>query len=182
VRHRHVGRARLRRGDGPGQQARGVRLGAPELRLSLQDATALALQHNLNLEVSRLGLAGSQQGFVATTGVFDSVFKADAGSSSSTAPSTNQLAGAVVGVQKGRQFDLSLSKATPTGGGVTLGWTNVRSATNSTFYYLNPAYNSGLTLSLTQSFLRGFGTDVNRAQIEVAGATWTSRGCSSRRA
>ena len=155
-------------GTAPGQQARGVRLGAPELRLSLQDATALALQHNLNLEVSRLGLAGSQQGFVATTGVFDSVFKADAGSSSSTAPSTNQLAGAVVGVQKGRQFDLSLSKATPTGGGVTLGWTNVRSATNSTFYYLNPAYNSGLTLSLTQSFLRGFGTDVNRAQIEVA--------------
>jgi outer membrane protein TolC len=155
-------------GTAPGQQARGVRLGAPELRLSLQDATALALEHNLNLEVSRLGFASAQQGFVATTGVFDSVLKADAGASYSEALSTNQLAGAAVGIQRGRQFDLYLSKLTATGGGVTLGWTNVRSATNSTFYYLNPAYNSGLTLSFTQSLLRGFGTDVNRAQIEVA--------------
>ncbi len=56
----------------------------------------------------------------------------------------------------------------PTGGGISIGWTNTRSSTNSTFYFLNPAYNSGLTFSLTQSLLRGFGTDVNRAQIEVA--------------
>ena len=38
----------------PGQQTRGVQLGAPELRLSLKDATALALEHNINLEVSRV--------------------------------------------------------------------------------------------------------------------------------
>ncbi len=155
-------------GTSPGQQARGVRLGAPELRLSLKEATALALQHNLTLEVSRLGLAGSEQGFVATTGVFDSVFSADAGANYAEAPTTNQLAGATIGVERGRQFDLALSKQTPTGGAVSLGWSNTRSSTNSTFYFLNPTYNSGLTLSIKQSLLRGFGTDVNRAQIEVA--------------
>ncbi len=155
-------------GTSPGQQTRGARLGAPELRLSLKDATALALEHNLNLEVSRLGLAGAQQGFVATTGVFDLLLKADAGASYSEAPSTNALAGAAIGLLRGRQFDLYLSKPTSSGGGISLGWTNTRSSTNSTFYYLNPAYNSGLTLSFTQSLMRGFGTDVNRAQIEVA--------------
>jgi outer membrane protein len=155
-------------GTSPGQQTRGARLGAPELRLSLKDATALALEHNLNLEVSRLGLAGAQQGFVATTGVFDLLLKADAGASYSEAPSTNALAGAAIGLLRGRQFDLYLSKPTSSGGGISLGWTNARSSTNSTFYYLNPAYNSGLTLSFTQSLMRGFGTDVNRAQIEVA--------------
>ena len=152
----------------PGQQTRGAHLGAPELKLSLKDAIGLALEHNINLEVSRLGLAGATQGFVATTGVFDFLLNSDAGAGYSEAPATNQLVGAQVALQRGRQFDLYLSKTMPTGGGISIGWTNTRSSTNSTFYFLNPAYNSGLTLSLTQSLLRGFGTDVNRAQIEVA--------------
>jgi outer membrane protein TolC len=153
---------------GPGQQTRGAHLGAPELKLSLKDAIALALEHNINLEVSRLGLAGANQGFVATTGVFDFLLNGDAGAAYSEAPATNQLVGAQVALQRGRQFDLYLSKVIPTGGSISVGWTNTRSSTNSTFYFLNPAYNSGLTLSLSQSLLRGFGTDVNRAQIEVA--------------
>lgn len=152
----------------PGQQTRGARLGAPELKLSLKDAIALALEHNINLEVSRLGLAGANQGFVATTGAFDFLLNSDAGANYASAPATNQLVGASVGLQRGRQFDLYLSKTIPTGGGISVGWTNTRTWTNSTFYFLNPWYSSGLTLSLTQSLLRGFGTDVNRAKIEVA--------------
>jgi len=153
---------------GPGQQARGVQLGAPELKLSLKDATALALEHNINLEVSRLGLAGAEQGFRATTGIFDFLLNAEAGVSYSESPATNELVGAAVALQRGRRFDLYLSKAIPTGGSFAIGWANTRSSTNSTFYFLNPAYNSGLTFSLSQSLLRGFGTDVTRAQIEVA--------------
>ncbi|HLE60907.1 MAG TPA: TolC family protein [Thermoanaerobaculaceae bacterium] len=152
----------------PGQQTRGARLGAPELKLSLKDAIALALEHNINLEVSRLGLAGANQGFVATTGAFDFLLNSDVGASYSESLATNQLVGAQVALQRRRQFDLYLSKTIPTGGGISIGWTNTRSSTNSTFYFLNPSYNSGLTFSLSQSLLRGFGTDVNRAQIEVA--------------
>ena len=51
---------------------------------------------------------------------------------------------------------------------LSLGWGNTRTSTNSTFYFLNPSYDSGLTFSLTQPLLRGFGTDVNRTGIEVA--------------
>jgi outer membrane protein TolC len=152
----------------PGLQARGVPLGAPEMKLSLKDAIALALEHNINLEVSRLGLAGSAQGFVATTGIFDFLFNADGGVNYAEAPATNELQGAQLSVERGRMLNLYLSKAIPTGGSYSIGWTNTRSSTNSTFYFLNPAYNSGLTFSLSQSLLRGFGTDVNRAQIEVA--------------
>jgi outer membrane protein TolC len=151
-----------------GQQARGVAIGAPEMRLSLKDAIALALEHNINLEVSRLGLAGSEQGFLATTGVFDFLFNADGGVNYAESPATNELQGAELSVERGRMLNLYLSKAIPTGGSFSLGWTNTRSETNSTFYFLNPAYNSGLLFSLSQSLLRGFGTDVNRAQIEVA--------------
>jgi len=155
-------------GTAPGQQTRGARLGAPELRLSLEDAVAVALQHNINLEVSRLGLGAAEQGFLGSTGIFDWLLQSDLGASYSEAPSTNELVGAEVAIQRGRQFDLSIGKLIPTGGSFSVGWTNTRSRTNSTFYFLNPSYDSGLTFSLTQPLLRGFGTDVTRASIEVA--------------
>jgi len=155
-------------GAGPGQQKRGERLGAPEMRLSLQDAVAVALAHNINLEVSRLGLASSGQGLLGSTGVFDPAISSTAAGSYFEAPSTNQLSGAEIGIERDRQFDLALGALIPTGGSYSIGWTNTRTATNSSFYYLNPAYNSGLTLAFKQPLLRGFGTDVTRSGIEVA--------------
>jgi outer membrane protein len=152
----------------PGQQTRGVHLGAPEMRLSLQDAIAVALQHNINLEVSRLGLASAEQSFLSSTGIFDPLLQGTTGANYSESPATNELVGAQVALQRGRTFDLSLGKLMPTGGSVSLGWTNSRSKTNSTFFFLNPAYQSGLTFSLSQPLLQGFGTDVTRATIEVA--------------
>ena len=152
----------------PGQQTRGAKLGAPEMRLSLEDAVALALAHNINLEVSRLGLASAEQGLLGSTGIFDPVVKGDVGGSYSESPSTNQLVGAAVSLQRNRSFDLALGALVPTGGSYSIAWSNSRSKTNSTFFFLNPAYQSGLTLSLTQPLLRGFGTDVNRTGIEVA--------------
>ena len=155
-------------GTAPGQQTRGARLGAPEMRLSLQDAITTALAHNINLEVSRLSLASAQQGLLGSTGIFDPVVKSDLGASYYEEQSTNQLVGANVAVQRGRQFDLSLGALVATGGSYSVAWTNTRSKTNSSFYFLNPAYSSGLTLSLAQPLLKGFGTDVTRAGIEVA--------------
>ena len=152
----------------PGQQTRGERLGAPEMRLSLQDAVALALAHNINLEVSRLGLASGRFGLVGSTGIFDPALSSTLSGSYSEAPTTTSLAGAPVGIERGREFDLSLGALVPTGGSYSIAWTNTRSRTNSTFYFLNPAYNSGLLLSLKQPLLKGFGTDVNRSGIEVA--------------
>ena len=99
----------------PGQQTRGARLGAPEVRLTLQDAIAMALEHNINLEVSRLALGSAEQGIFAGTGIFDPLFKADAGGSVANTPATTELAGASVTNQRQRTFDLSLGQLIPTG-------------------------------------------------------------------
>ena len=155
-------------GTKPGQQVRGARLGAPEMRLSLQDAITTALAHNINLEVSRLALASSQQGFLGSTGIFDPVLASALGGSYSESQSTNQLVGAKVAVVRQREFNLSLGGLVPTGANYSVAWTNSRTKTNSSFYFLNPAYNAGLTLSLSQPLLKGFGTDVTRTAIEVA--------------
>jgi outer membrane protein len=152
----------------PGQQQRGESFGAPELRLSLEEAVALALDHNINLEVSRLALARIGEGMFAAAGIFDPYLSAAGDTSYSSSPSTNQLQGATVSESRRRNFDLGLGALLPTGTNVDVSWTNARSETNSTFYYLNPSYDSVLGLRLTQPLLRGFGTDVNRNGIEVA--------------
>jgi outer membrane protein TolC len=152
----------------PGQQQRGVSFGAAELRLTLQEAVTLALEHNINLEVSRLSLARANEGIFAAAGIFDPYVSAAGDTSYSSSPSTNQLQGATVSESRRRTFDLSFGTLLPTGTQAALTWTNARSETNSTFYYLNPNYNSTLGLTITQPLLQGFGTDVNRNGIEVA--------------
>lgn len=155
----------------PGTQLRGQRF-APqkELALSLREAVVLALQHNINLEVARLSLASASQGVLAASGIFDPFVRLDFTESSSASPATNQLVGAQVNKQDRRTFNLNLGALLPTGGQAGVSWTNNRTKTNSTFFFLNPSYTSGLTFSLTQPLLRNFGTDVNRARIEIARA------------
>jgi len=155
-------------GTAPGQQERGVSFGAPRLQLTLEEAVALALEHNINLEVSRLALARSTFSVLSATGIFDPVLSANGDTSYSSSPSTNQLQGADVAVAKRRTFDLTLGMLLPTGTEAGVSWTNSRLETNSTFYDFNPSYDSSLGLSITQPLLQGFGTDVNRNGIEVA--------------
>ncbi|HNX51874.1 MAG TPA: TolC family protein [Thermoanaerobaculaceae bacterium] len=152
----------------PGLQTRGARMGAPEMRLSMRDAVGLALQHNINLEVSRLGLAGSTAALGGSVGVFDPYLNVQGSTSESASPATNNLVGAAVATSRRRSLDFTLGKAFATGTQLTVDWTNTRSSTNSSFYFLNPSYGSGFTLGLQQNLLKGFGTDVNRAGIEVA--------------
>jgi outer membrane protein len=152
----------------PGGQQRGARLGGGEMQLTLKEAITVALQHNISLEVSRLSLASARFSVVGAAGIFDPLLTSDYTETSDKTPATNQLVGAQVGVQKTRSFDLSLAELLPTGANLSLGWTNRRSETNSTFYFFNPSFSSGLNFSLSQPLLSGFGTDVNRAEIEVA--------------
>lgn len=154
-----------------GRQLRGQRLApSKQMTLSLREAIVLALQHNINLEVARLSLASASQGVLAASGIFDPFISLDFTESSSTLPATNQLVGAQVNKQDRRTFNLNLGVLLPTGAQAGVSWTNNRTKTNSTFFFLNPSYTSGLTFSLTQPLLRSFGTDVNRARIEIARA------------
>jgi outer membrane protein len=151
----------------PGEVS-GARLTSPEMRLTLNEAISLALGHNINLEISRLGYAGARKGIIAATGIFDPGLGITYTESGATSPATNQLVGAQVNKTKQRVFNIGYQQLLATGLNYSIGWNNSRSETNSTFYFLNPAYNSGLALQLTQPLLNGFGTDVNRSGIEVA--------------
>lgn len=155
----------------PGQQTRGATLGAPEMRLTLQDAVALALDHNISLEVSRLGLAARRESLLGATGLFDPQLTSSYQEAASDTPATNALVGARINEVERRNFTLGYGQFLPTGGSFDVGFGMLRQSTNSTFYFLNPSYDSDFYLGVSQPFLRGFGVDVNRTSIEVARRT-----------
>ena len=128
--------------------------------LTLKDAVELTLKQNLGLQVDRLSLQAGRFSLDGAKGVFDPLLGANLRTSSQESPSTWQLQGADVYQSDNAAYDFSLSQLLPTGGKYSLDWSNGRTESNSSYYYLNPSYSSGLTLSLSQPFLKGFGTDI----------------------
>lgn len=128
--------------------------------LTLSEAIEIALQNNLQIKIERLNLNSFQNNIKASKGVFDPILNADLESSSTKSPSSWQLQGADVYESKRRNFNLSLSQYLPTGGTFSVDWTNSRTETNSLFYFINPSYNSGFTLTISQPLLKYFGFEI----------------------
>jgi outer membrane protein TolC len=61
-----------------------------------------------------------------------------------------------------------VTQLAPTGGSFSLGFSGRRTSTNSTFFFVNPAWTTGLTLSLNQPLLRNFGRDATTWLIRTS--------------
>ncbi|MGH9477418.1 MAG: TolC family protein, partial [Terriglobales bacterium] len=61
--------------------------------------------------------------------------------------------------------DFSYDQGFLTGGNLSVGYTNVRSSSNSNFNLFNPEYSSGLQFSFTQPLLQGFGIELNSRNL-----------------
>jgi outer membrane protein TolC len=68
-----------------------------------------------------------------------------------------------------RVFNTGISKLLPSGMTTSVTWGVIRNEFDSAFAFstLNPSYRNSLTFQVRQPFLRGFGIDFNRAQINV---------------
>ncbi len=132
----------------------------PAKDLTLKDAVEIALRQNLGLQVDRLSLETGRFTLEGARGIFDPLLGVDVRTSSQESPTTTQLQGAEVYESDNSSLDASLAQFLPTGGKFSLNWNNGMAESNSSFYYLNPSYNTGLSLSLSQPLLRGFGTDL----------------------
>lgn len=64
--------------------------------------------------------------------------------------------------------DFSYNQGFLTGTALSVGFTNSRTSSNNARSLFNPTLNSGLTVSLTQPLLAGFGTSINGRNITIA--------------
>lgn len=138
------------------------------LKLDLMGAYQLALARNLNLHVGRYDIAIANANVRGSGGIFDPTLWTNLNFDSSKSPTSTLLEGANVAVSENMRFGLGVEQLLPSGTQLGASWSSLRGKTNSEFFFLNPRWDAGLNLTLTQPLLNGFGTTATRAQIIIA--------------
>ncbi len=152
----------------PGQQAAPADSRAV-LNLTMDEAVARALDHNLDLSVARLtpqlqDLALRQTRAAYTPTLANTTF----GLRGSTSRSTNTLFGGALVDQKVLTYNTGVAQVLPwTGGTLNLGFANNRQDTTNRNQTINPLYTTGLTVNFTQPLLRNLAIDTTRQAIST---------------
>jgi HAE1 family hydrophobic/amphiphilic exporter-1 len=142
--------------------------GTEGMRLSLDEAVALAIANNQDLNVSVNAAEASNFILFSNTGIFDPLAEASVIRSHSEEPATSQLVGADVSTRDNTDISAQVTQLAPTGGTFSLGFAANRTSTNSTFFFVNPSYFGGITLWFSQPLLRNFGRDTTTWLIRTA--------------
>ncbi|MCG8458962.1 MAG: TolC family protein [Holophagales bacterium] len=136
--------------------------------LSLEDAVAEALQHNVSLVVERYTREQSLLGIREALGYYDFNLNADLETSSSTRPPSSQLEDADIVTTDQDRWNFRLNRNSPWGGGASLTFNNTRTESSDAFVQPNPQYVVNLNLGFTQPLLRNRGRDTTERDIIVA--------------
>lgn len=139
--------------------------------LSLNDAIALALQNNNDIDASRIDVQVAEFNLTAARGVYDPIFSSESYYESRTTPTSSTIAGGLNGsvTQKDVTGALRFGGYSPkAGGSYQLDFSSTRLQTNNQNVTLNPQFPSALTFTYTQPLLRGLRFDQNRRAIAIA--------------
>ena len=136
--------------------------------LTLEECIARALVKNFDLKIQGFTTANAQESVETAKAAYDPTFTANAARSlNQSAASGSKLDGTtVVGPRNdSTNATVGVSQKIVTGATVALDSGLNKNYTNSSFSTLNPAYNSDVSLSVTQPLLKNAGLTVNRASI-----------------
>jgi outer membrane protein TolC len=147
--------------------------------ISLADAAIRALQHNLDISISRQTKESRQADITVEQAKFDPTLSVNGQFNRAVSPLNRPVFGATGGTLTGiTTFDQRTQSVTvdatanlPTGGNVDLNYSPARTSVNQNLaggFLFNPSYTGGLALTLTQPLLRNAGIDVTKTFIRVA--------------
>ncbi len=144
---------------------------ADQTPLSLNDAIALALANNNDIDGSRIDVQVAEYNLTAARGVYDPVFSSESFFESRVTPTSSTLGGAQNGSVK--QTDATgavrFGGFSPVAGGAyQLDFSSTRLTTNNQNVTLNPQFPTALNFTYTQPLWRGLRFDQNRRNIEIA--------------
>src|ERR1044072_8544099 len=139
--------------------------------LPLNDAIALALQNNNDIDASRIDVQVAEYNLTAARGVYDPVFSSESYYESRTTPTSSTIAGGLNGsvTQKDATGAVRFGGFSPwAGGAYQFDFSTTRLQTNNQNVTLNPQYPAAMTFTYSQPLLRGLRFDQNRRAIEIA--------------
>ena len=134
-------------------------------KINLRSAVELALNNNLNIQLRRQDVNAAEGAVLSAQGKFDVYIDAQAyGRSEERTP---LFIGGATQEDSGL-WNAEASKMFSTGTSLNLGWNNSSFNSDAFGLLLDPSYNSGLTLGVRQPLLRGFGMEVQTAQVQAS--------------
>ncbi len=136
-----------------------------EVTLSIEEYRALALEHNLDLQVTLLNPALAAERVAEEGGRFESVFTLSAQWAETDTPTASTLDSAQ---SKFQRIEPGVRVPLRTGGTATIALPVDRIETNNSFSTLNPAYTSDLVFSLSQPLMRGAGRRASTYSLKIA--------------
>jgi outer membrane protein len=136
--------------------------------LTLDEATARALERNLDIAVERLNPQTFDLNIARLRAAYRPLATSTIGQLSRVQPPTSTLNGGSIVDNTTTTYNSGLSQQVPWGGGaVAFQFNNNKQVTSNNLVNYNPAFNNNFALSLTQPLLRGFLIDNNRQQLVV---------------
>jgi len=134
-----------------------------KIELSLSQAIELALRNALDLDVSSLNYQRVGFSIGSASGIFDPNLTASVGADSRKSPQTSSFQSLAA---ESQSYDLGIAGLTQIGTQYSLGFGGTRSDAPTTtnipgYIQVNPTFGAGVTASVTQPLLKGFGRDVN---------------------
>ena len=138
------------------------------IELTLDDATARALERNLDLAVERLNPMIQDTNLERIHAAYRPTVTSQIGHLARVQPPTSQLNGGTIVENDTSTYNTGLTQALKwTGGDLAVSFNNNKQVSSATFSNFNPAFNSNFAATLTQPLLRDFRIDGTRLQLKV---------------
>ncbi|HEU5259529.1 MAG TPA: TolC family protein [Vicinamibacterales bacterium] len=138
------------------------------VELTLDEATARALERNLDIAVERLNPQTFDLNIARIRAAYRPTATSTIGRLSRVQAPTSTLNGGTIVDNTTTTYNSGLSQLVPWGGGaVAFQFNNNKQVTSNNLVNYNPAFNNNFALTLTQPLLRGFLIDNNRQQLVV---------------
>ncbi len=141
---------------------------AVRVELTLDEATARALERNLDIAVERLNPQLQELTLERIRAAYRPTVSSTVGQRAVVQPPTNQLNGGTIVQNDTSTYNAGIAQALRWGGGdVTMQFNNNKQVTSNIFANFNPTYNASFNATITQPLLRDFRIDGTRQQLRV---------------
>ncbi|MGQ0733698.1 MAG: TolC family protein [Acidobacteriota bacterium] len=139
-------------------------------RLSIDEAVALALEQNIDLQVSRINPQVQDYSISVAQSGWTPNFFSNVQTRNQTNPPQDIFGGATDAITDERlTSQIGVQQLLPIGGAsYTASWNSGRVTTNNIFSSFNPQLNSAVSLNYTQPLMRNFKIDSTRQQVMVS--------------
>lgn len=136
--------------------------------LRLEDAVAIALEKNLDIQVARLEPESVDFLIAGFRNTYRPVANSTVGLRDQYQLPTSSLNGGTKVNNGTRTYNFGLAQnVNKWGGNYTVNWSNSRVETSNTFSTFNPSFTTNLVAAYTQPLLRGFRIDNTRQQLLI---------------